>query len=119
MYNIFIDKLNISDKICILHSLSKNDRFSSSDASFKVLADLLCDKEELEGTICNPILVTLLYYCYPYMNDIPNNIIEFYRSLFDTLYARHDKIKVYTREKNQTLLVKKLNCVFQLFAITH
>lgn len=112
VYNIFIDKLNISDKICILHSLSKNDRFSSSDASFKVLADLLCDKEELEGTICNPILVTLLYYCYPYMNDIPNNIIEFYRSLFDTLYARHDKIKVYTREKKSNIIGEKAKLCF-------
>lgn len=112
VYNIFIDKLSIDDKVCILHSLSINDRFSSGDTSFKTLADLLCDKEDLEGTICNPILVTLLYYCYPYMNDIPNNIAEFYRSLFDTLYARHDKIKAFVREKQSNIVGDKAKLCF-------
>ena len=101
--NLYIKNLDITDKIGILNTLSHGDRVTSDDLSFKVLANLLCDNKELEGTVCNPILVTLLYYCYPYMNDIPSNIVQFYRSLFDTLYARHDKIKTYIREKKSVI----------------
>lgn len=112
VHNIYIEKLDLIDKISILLALSCSDKFSSDDTSFKVLADLLCQKEELEETVCNPILVTLLYYCYPYMNDIPNNIVEFYRSLFDTLYARHDKIKTYTRQRKSIILGEKAKLCF-------
>jgi len=112
VYNVYIDDLNIYDKVSILNVLSKNDRFSSDQTSFKVLADLICDKEELADTVCNPILVTLLYYCYPYMSDIPNNIVEFYRSLFDTLYARHDKIKAYARERKSPIIGEKAKLAF-------
>ncbi|HII4377575.1 TPA: NACHT domain-containing protein [Enterobacter cloacae] len=101
--NLYIKNLDISDKVGILNILSHGDRYATDDLSFKVLANLLCDNEELEDTVCNPILVTLLYYCYPYMNDIPSNIIQFYRNLFDTLYARHDKIKTYTRERKSII----------------
>jgi len=112
VYNIYIDDLEVVDKVSILNLLSTNDKFSNDATSFKVLANLICDKEELADTICNPILVTLLYYCYPYMNDIPNNMVEFYRSLFDTLYARHDKIKVYARERKSPIIGDKAKLCF-------
>lgn len=112
VHNLYIEDLDLIDKISILLTLRFSDKFSSDDTSFKVLADLLCRNEELEETVCNPILVTLLYYCYPYMNDIPNNIVEFYRSLFDTLYARHDKIKTYTRQRKSSIIGEKAKLCF-------
>lgn len=103
IHNLYIEDLNLVDKIRVLNILSFNDHDANNNDTFIILAGLLCENEDLEGTICNPILITLLYHCYPHLDVIPNNVVEFYRSLFMTLYARHDKIKNHARERKSII----------------
>lgn len=94
--NLYVENLIFEDKIGILKILSSKEEFNS-------LAELLSKNKSLEETIINPILVTLLYYCFPYWEDIPSNTTEFYSKLFTTLYNRHDSLKNFAREKLSTI----------------
>lgn len=88
-----INKLNIKNGIdidlmpALLETLSKNDT--------------------LAGVMNLPILVNLFYISYPYLDSVPQSAVDFYSSLFVTLYLRHDKIKNHDREKASLLSYKE------------
>ncbi len=62
-----------------------------------------------------PILVNLLYVCYPYLDVVPENIVDFYDKLFFTLYSRHDKIKNFNREKYSNITSVQAVNIFNAF----
>lgn len=92
IYNLYIENLILNDKLGILKVLS-------NDIEYSKLSELIKTNISLQHTIANPILVTLLYYCYPYWDKVPSNTSEFYSKLFPTLYTRHDMLKGYARER--------------------
>lgn len=113
--NYKVRNLSKKDIIGIIRKLKE-----SNSAIIKEDTDGLIKKieseEKLVRVMVSPILVTLLYISYPYMDLIPNNTIEFYQNLFNTLYIRHDKIKNYSREKKSSLSNKEAYDVFCAFS---
>lgn len=100
--NLKVKKLNKKDIIGIIKKLNSNKLSSLGNEESKIIEKIESD-EKLSQVMVSPILVTLLFVCYPYMDIIPNNHVEFYHDLFNTLYLRHDKLKGYTREKKSKL----------------
>lgn len=103
--NLKINTLNTNDIISILSKLDKNNNLSE-------LPKIIAANKNLQETLISPILVNLLYVCYPYLDIIPESVTDFYDKLFITLYSRHDKIKNFNREKNSPLSSIVANNVF-------
>lgn len=101
IHNLTVENINLEDKIRILNLIEQRD-VSSNCTTFCHLCDLLITRESFADTICNPIMVTLLYHCFPYMDEVPKDISEFYRQLFGVLYARHDKTKGYNNRERES-----------------
>lgn len=101
IYNLQVENIDLVDKICILNLIEQRDS-NSNGSTFRHLSELLISKKSFEDTICNPIMVTLLYHCFPYMDEVPKDISEFYRQLFGVLYARHDKTKGYNDRERES-----------------
>ena len=102
--NFRVKSLKTSDVLNILHKIC-------SSAEIETLSKLVNDNSHLRKTLTTPILVNLLYVCYPYLDFVPRNGIDFYEKLFITLYSRHDKMKNFSREKDSNLdKVAALNC---------
>lgn len=100
-FNMRVENIDLVDKISILNLIEQRDT-NSNGTTFKHLCDLLISRESFADTICNPIMVTLLYHCFPYMDEVPKDISEFYRQLFGVLYARHDKTKGYNSRHRES-----------------
>jgi len=100
--NMKVKKLNRKDVIGIIKKLSQNAKNGNENDTIAIIKKIE-EEDKLSQVMVSPILVTLLYVCYPYMDITPNNHVEFYADLFNTLYLRHDKLKGYTREKKSTL----------------
>lgn len=99
--NLKVEDIDLTDKICILNLIEQRD-LNSNGSTFRHLCDLLITRQSFADTICNPIMVTLLYHCFPYMDEVPKDISEFYRQLFGVLYARHDKTKGYNNRERES-----------------
>ncbi|WP_429169212.1 NACHT domain-containing protein [Aeromonas rivipollensis] len=69
IYNLYIENLILNDKLGILKVLS-------NDIEYSKLSELIKTNISLQHTIANPILVTLLYYCYPYWDKAGIQIIS-------------------------------------------
>lgn len=100
--NLKVKKLNKDDVIGIIKKLKSNKPEEINNDADNIIKKIESE-DKLSQVMVSPILVTLLYVCYPYMDITPNNHIEFYTDLFNTLYLRHDKLKGYTREKKSIL----------------
>ncbi|ENL7624939.1 hypothetical protein AB5X25_003658 [Enterobacter hormaechei] len=100
--NLRVKKLNKQDVIGIIKKLKSNKPEETNNDAENIIKKIESE-DNLSQVMVSPILVTLLYVCYPYMDITPNNHVEFYTDLFNTLYLRHDKLKGYTREKKSTL----------------
>ncbi|MGK9003676.1 NACHT domain-containing protein [Citrobacter europaeus] len=100
--NLKVKKLNKKDVIGIIKKLKSNKPEETNNDAENIIKKIESE-DNLSQVMVSPILVTLLYVCYPYMDITPNNHVEFYTDLFNTLYLRHDKLKGYTREKKSTL----------------
>jgi len=100
--NLRVKKLNKEDVIGIIKKLKSNKPEETNNDAENIIKKIESE-DKLSQVMVSPILVTLLYVCYPYMDITPNNHVEFYTDLFNTLYLRHDKLKGYTREKKSTL----------------
>ena len=112
IYNLRVENIELVDKIRILNLIEQRDR-NSNGSTFRNLCDLLITRNYFAETICNPIMVTLLYHCFPYMDEVPKDISDFYRQLFGVLYARHDKTKGYnTRERESGIEVEPARALF-------
>lgn len=103
--NLTVKNLTKDDVINIIKRL---DRYNSSSE----LKTLLDNNKSLRETLKTPILANLLYVCYPYLDKVPENVIDFYDKLFITLYSRHDKIKNFNREKYASIPAGKANDIF-------
>ena len=103
--NLKINPLTPNDIISILGKLDKNNELSE-------LPEIITTNKNLQETLISPILVNLLYVCYPYLDIVPESVTDFYDKLFITLYSRHDKIKNFNREKNSPLSSIVANNVF-------
>ncbi|HEJ7985068.1 TPA: NACHT domain-containing protein [Serratia marcescens] len=99
--NYKVKRIKRSDIISILKKLSLS-REVEQDTLTQIFS-MLKEKNTLVETMNSPLLVTLFYICYPHLDSIPNNAIEFYSKLFTTLYFRHDKIKNYKRERKSSI----------------
>nr|WP_279077480.1 NACHT domain-containing protein [Hafnia alvei] len=94
--NLYVDKLKKENVKGILKKISNKDEYND-------LCQILNRNESLQETLITPILVNLLYICYPYWDSVPTNVVEFYNRLFSTLYYRHDKLKLYARPRASTV----------------
>lgn len=103
--NIYVEKLNKREIISIINKLDVNR--SNSE-----LPEIIATNQSLLGTLVTPILVNLLYVCYPYMDNIPSNVNDFYDKLFMILYSRHDKIKNFNREKSSKISASDAKEIF-------
>ncbi|SBS67508.1 NACHT domain-containing protein [Vibrio atlanticus] len=90
--NLKVKKLDLDDIISIISKLDKNKDIAE-------LPSLIKGNIPLQETLISPILVNLLYVCYPYLDIVPESVVDFYDKLFITLFSRHDKIKNFNREK--------------------
>ncbi|MGN5107102.1 NACHT domain-containing protein [Aeromonas hydrophila] len=106
--NVTVKKLNENDVISILSKLDKKQELTE-------LPELIKNNKSLRETLVTPILVNLLYVCYPYLDVVPENIVDFYDKLFFTLYSRHDKIKNFNREKYSNITSVQAVNIFNAF----
>jgi len=100
--NLKVRKLKKEDVIGIIKKLKSSKAEETNNDTDNIIKKIESE-DNLSQVMISPILVTLLYVCYPYMDITPNNHVEFYTNLFNTLYLRHDKLKGYTREKRSKL----------------
>jgi len=100
--NLNVCKLQKDDVIGIIKKLSKNNPHLLSGCEDDLI-NKVRSEDKLSDVVVSPILATLLFICYPYMDSTPNNHVEFYSDIFNTLYLRHDRLKGYTREKKSKL----------------
>lgn len=79
------------------------------------LTGLVRSNVYLQETLITPILVNLLFVCYPFLDAVPENVSDFYSKLFMTLFQRHDKIKNYKRERISRCTDEQVNNIFNSF----
>lgn len=106
--NLKVEKLKVDDIISILSKLDKSSEIEE-------LPSIIINNEQLQETLVSPILVNLLYVCYPYLDTVPESVVDFYDKLFITLFSRHDKIKNFNREKYSSIGVIDANKIFNAF----
>ncbi|ELJ8583312.1 NACHT domain-containing protein [Vibrio cholerae] len=106
--NLKVEKLKVDDIISILSKLDKSNEIEE-------LPSIIINNEQLQETLVSPILVNLLYVCYPYLDTVPESVVDFYDKLFITLFSRHDKIKNFNREKYSSIGVIDANKIFNAF----
>lgn len=100
--NYKVKKLKKTDILSILKKL--NAKNQSTDEQFlSRISSTLRQNNDLVSVMNLPILVTLFYVCYPYLDRMPSNAVDFYSNLFMTLYLRHDKVKNYERFKSSNV----------------
>ncbi|EMW7302008.1 NACHT domain-containing protein [Vibrio parahaemolyticus] len=107
--NFYVNNLVESDIINIISNF-KNDSDAISE-----LPSLIKENSSLRETLITPILVNLLCICYPALDTVPDNVKDFYSSLFVTLYSKHDKLKNYKRETKAKVPVMKSYDIFNAF----
>ncbi|EFH3250472.1 NACHT domain-containing protein, partial [Escherichia coli] len=100
--NYKVELLKESDILSIIERLNTNNNVIDKEQLSKIKETIRKNKN-LVSVMTSPILVTLFHVCYPYMDIIPKNTVEFYSNLFMTLYLRHDKVKNFDREKSSSL----------------
>ncbi|ECW8588920.1 NACHT domain-containing protein, partial [Salmonella enterica] len=100
--NYKVEKLKEKDILAIIEKLNTNNGVIDKEQLPKI-KDTIKNNKNLVSVMTSPILVTLFHVCYPFMDIIPNNTVEFYSNLFMTLYLRHDKVKNFDREKSSSL----------------
>lgn len=94
--NLLVKGLDEESQLGILKVLSNQNEF-------KELSSIIRDNPQLKETLKTPILINLLYVCYPYWDELPSNVVEFYNKLYVTLYLKHDRMKSWARERKSTL----------------
>lgn len=110
--------LELNDILNIIEKLNDNGHGIDLEQLPKI-KETITQNSNLISVMRTPILVTLFHVCYPFMDIIPNNTVEFYSSLFMTLYLRHDKVKNFEREKLSPLgHVEAYECFCALTFIT-
>ncbi|MCL6742320.1 NACHT domain-containing protein [Kosakonia sp. R1.Fl] len=94
--NLLVQELDEQSQLGILQVISNQTEYDE-------ISSVISNNAQLKGTLKTPILINLLYVCYPYWDELPSNIVEFYNKLFITLYLKHDRMKSWARERKSTL----------------
>ncbi|MEZ2685162.1 NACHT domain-containing NTPase [Proteus vulgaris] len=94
--NLIVKELDEESQLGILKVLSNQTEFNE-------LSSIISDNLQLKETLKTPILINLLYVCYPYWDELPSNVVEFYNKLYITLYLKHDRMKSWARERKSSL----------------
>lgn len=94
--NLKVKALDQNAQFGILESLSEPHEYEE-------IRSVILSNPDLQETLSTPILINLLYVCYPYWDELPSNIVEFYSKLFITLYLKHDRMKSWARERKSSL----------------
>lgn len=94
--NLMVQELDEQSQLGILKVISNQTEYDE-------ISSVISNNPQLKGTLKTPILINLLYVCYPYWDELPSNIVEFYNKLFITLYLKHDRMKSWARERKSTL----------------
>ncbi|WP_152467876.1 hypothetical protein [Vibrio fluvialis] len=84
--NLKVEKLKVDDIISILSKLDKSSEIEE-------LPSIIINNEQLQETLVSPILVNLLYVCYPYLDTVPESVVDFYDKLFITLLVAMIKLR--------------------------
>lgn len=99
------DVLRLIDKLC-------DDKALASDLKTK----LANHKGEVQKLLETPLLVTLLVAHYVQTQQIPDQLSDFYESIFLTLFERHDYFKKpFVRSKRLGLTTAQYKKIFQKF----
>jgi hypothetical protein len=95
----------------VIYKISDNRDYA--DALIKVIDN---HNKDIKGILCTPLLVTLLVVSYKSYQQIPEQLSDFYDSLFRVLLQRHDGTKpAYSRPRITKLNDLKFREVFELF----
>lgn len=67
----------------------------SDDSSFatNLIRQVESNKSKIADLLCTPLLVTLLVMSYKSFQELPEQLSEFYESIFQVLLQRHDGVK--------------------------
>ncbi|MGR5550777.1 NACHT domain-containing protein [Vibrio sp. DNB22_12_1] len=78
------------------------------------IVEALNKNDKISDVLTTPLLVTLLIITYKSESEIPEQLSEFYKSLFQTLVKRHDRTKPgYVRERKSSLGNIELEHLFE------
>ncbi|UUR73257.1 NACHT domain-containing protein [Enterobacter asburiae] len=94
--NLMVKELDEASQLGILKVLS-------NETEYNEISSVISDNAQLKETLKTPILINLLYVCYPYWDELPSNVVEFYNKLYITLYLKHDRMKSWARERKSSL----------------
>lgn len=74
---------------------------------------------EIRGLLTTPLLVTLLALVYQSEGVVPNELPEFFKLLFSTVFSRHDRTKpAFVRKHKSGLNERKLEKLFEAFCFS-
>lgn len=74
---------------------------------------------EIRGLLTTPLLVTLLVLVYQSEGIVPNELPEFFKLLFSTVFSRHDRSKpAFARKHKSGLNERKLEHLFEAFCFS-
>ena len=114
LFNVYkLETLKPSDFKPMLERFFTDDKESISD----IINSIHKNKTGIAGLITTPLLLTLLTITYKSYNRIPEQVHEFYDSLFSLLVNRHDATKPgFRREFKSKLNEKQLEDLFCAFS---
>ncbi len=80
------------------------------------LAAIARSSADIKGLISSPLLLTLLILVYKNEGNIPDELPEFFKLLFATVFSRHDNIKPgFRRPHKSKLSERQLERLFEAF----
>ncbi|MDF2403690.1 NACHT domain-containing protein [Aeromonas sp. 5HA1] len=108
---IQLDKLIKHEYKEVVYKISDNREYA--DALIKVVES---HKQDIKGILCTPLFITLLVISYKSYQQIPDQLSDFYDSLFRVLLQRHDGTKPsYVRPRKTKLNDTKFRDGFEYF----
>lgn len=106
-----LDNLKSKEYKEVIIKISETREYS--DALIKVVEE---HKGDISGILCTPLFVTLLAISYKSYQQIPEQLSDFYDSLFRVLLQRHDGTKPsYTRNRKSKLNDINFRLIFESF----
>ena len=72
----------------VIHKLTDDSAFADN-----LIKQVEAHKSKLQELLCTPLLVTLLVMSYKSFQELPEQLSEFYDSIFQVLLQRHDGAK--------------------------
>lgn len=89
------------------------------DNARKLLHAIKSSSSEIMGLLTTPLMLTLLTIVYQAESSIPNELPDFFDSLFQTLFTKHDKSKPgLVRTQKSGLGERRLQQLFQGFCFS-